>query len=174
MSLVYSSSDLKKELQQLSSAEIAALCLRLVRFKKENKELLTYLLFKADDPNAFVIEYKEEMDKQFKQVSGKSYLVAKALRKIALQMNNQIRYAGSEVVKTELLLHFCSNYINYINHHSSFKPLRGIFYRFAEKAKTAIQKLHEDLQHDYGNLYEEMLTEAEEEIYWFEKKPFLL
>ena len=114
------------------------------------------------------------MDKQFKQVSGKSYLVVKALRKIALQMNNQIRYAGSEVVKTELLLHFCSNYINFINYHSSYKPLRSVFYRSAEKVKTAIQKLHEDLQHDYGNLYEEMLTEAEEEIYWFEKKPLML
>lgn len=174
MSLVYPTSDLKKELQHLSSAEIAALCLRMVRFKKENKELLTYLLFKADDPEAFVLEYKAEMDEQFKQLPGKSYHTVKALRKIALQMNNQIRYSGSDMVKAELTLHFCSNYIHYVNYHSQYKPLRSVLYRFAEKAKLAIQKLHEDLQHDYGKLYNEMLTKAEDEIHWFEKNLLML
>jgi hypothetical protein len=174
MSLVYPSSDLKKELQQLNSEEIAAICLRLARFKKENKELLTYLLFKADDEEGFVKEYQEEMDVQFSKISGKSYLVAKTLRKIALQMNNHIRYTGSEVVKTELLLHFCRNYITYVDFHTKYKPLRNIFYRHVEKIKAALQTLHEDLHYDYGNLYEEILTKAEAEIYWFEKKSFSL
>jgi len=174
MSLVYPSSEIKKELQRLSSPEITALCLRLVRFKKENKELLTYLLFKADDEDAFIKEFKEEMDLQFGKLKGKSYLVVKGLRKIALDMNNQIRYTGSEVVKTELLLHFCTNYINYIDYRSHYKPLRNVFYRFVEKTKDAIGKLHEDLQYDYGNLYLEMLTNAEEKIYWFEKKLLML
>lgn len=174
MSLAYPTSDLKKELQHLSATELTALCLRMARFKKENKELLTYLLFKADNPEAFVQEYKEEMDNQFKQLSGKSYFVVKSLRKIALLMNNQIRYSGLEMVKVELQLHFCSNYIIYIYHHSSYKPLHSVFYRFAEKTKAVIQKMHEDLQHDYGNLYNEMLTKAEQEIHWFEKKSLML
>lgn len=174
MSLAYPTSDLKKELQHLSSAEIAALCLRMVRFKKENKELLTYLLFKADDPEAFVQEYKQEMDAQFKQLPGKSFHAVKTLRKIATLMNNQIRYSGLETVKVELLLHFCHKYIENVYHHTSYKPLQNVFYRFAEKTKAAIQKMHEDLQHDYGNLYNEMLMHAENEIHWFEKKSFWL
>lgn len=174
MATVYRSSDLKKELQQLNGNELMTLCLRLARFKKENKELLTYLLFQADDQDLFVREYKEEMDGQFKKISGKSFLVLKTLRKIATQMNNQMRYAASEVVGTELLLHFCSNYIHYVNYHTQYKPLRNIFYRFLEKLKLSILKLQEDLQYDYGLLYEAMLTEAEEEIYWFEKKQFTL
>lgn len=174
MSLVYPSTEIKKELQQLNSAEITALCLRLARFKKENKELLTYLLFKADDLDAFVKEYKEKMDIQFSSLNGKSHLVVKSLRKISLEMNNHIRYTSSDMVKTELLLHFCSSYVNYVDYHSHYKPLRNFFYRSVEKVRTAIQKLHEDLQYDYGNLYQEMLTEAEEEIYWFEKKSFML
>lgn len=174
MSLVYPSSEIKKALQQLSSAEITTLCLRLARFKKENKELLTYLLFKAEDENAFIKEYKEDMDLQFSKLKGKSYIVVKGLRKTALEMNNQIRYTGSDVVKIELLLHFCSNYITYINYRSHYKPLRNVFYRFLEKTKDAIGKLHEDLQFDYGNLYEELLTKAEDEISWFEKKLFKL
>ncbi|MGI4751335.1 MAG: hypothetical protein ACRYFB_11945 [Janthinobacterium lividum] len=174
MSLAYPTSDLKKELQHLSNAEIAALCLRMARFKKENKELLTYLLFKADDPDAFVQEYKEEMNGQFKQLPGKSYHAVKTLRKISTQMNNQIRYSGLDTVKVELLLHFCHSYIENVYHHNSYKPLHNMLYRFAEKTKVAIQKMHEDFQHDYGNLYNEMLTKAENEIHWFEKKSLTL
>lgn len=174
MSLVYPSSEIKKELQHLNVAEISALCLRLSRFKKENKELLSYLLFKADDPDAFVTECKEEMNLLFIKLNSKSHLAVKGLRKISLEMNNQIRYTGSDIVKTELLLHFCSNYIDYVNYRSHYKPLRNVFYRSAEKVKTAIAKLQEDLQHDYGNMYEEMLLKAENEIYWFEKKLFKL
>ena len=36
--------EIKKELNTLSTLEIQELCLRLSRFKKENKELLTYYL----------------------------------------------------------------------------------------------------------------------------------
>ena len=174
MATVYRSSDLKKELQQLNSNELLALCLRLARFKKENKELLTYLLFRADDQDLFIQEYKEEMDQQFKKINGTNYLVVKTVRKIATQMNNQVRYAANETVGTELLLHFCHNYINYINYHTQYKPLRNIFYRFVEKLRAGILKLEEDLQYDYGLLYEAMLTEAEAKIYWFEKKQFVL
>jgi hypothetical protein len=174
MSLVYPSSEIKKELQRLNSAEITALCLRLARFKKENKELLTYLLFKADDQDAFIKEFKEEMDLQFGKLKGKSYVVVKGLRKVTLEMNNQIRYTGSDLVKVELVLHFCNNYIKYVDYRSHYKPLRNVFYRSVEKAKTVLATLHEDLQHDYGNLYEEMLAEAEAEIYWFEKKLYKL
>ncbi|MCB0546499.1 MAG: hypothetical protein KDD19_02870 [Phaeodactylibacter sp.] len=37
--------ELKQAMDNLSAGELVELCLRLARFKKENKELLTYLLF---------------------------------------------------------------------------------------------------------------------------------
>ena len=43
--------ELKEELKHRSAAQLVELCNRLVRFKKENKELLTYLLFEAHDLN---------------------------------------------------------------------------------------------------------------------------
>ena len=42
-------SEIKTELKGLPPAQLTELCLRLARFKKENKELLTYLLFEAND-----------------------------------------------------------------------------------------------------------------------------
>jgi len=46
--------ELKDELANLSPKEIRELCLRLARFKKENKELLTYLLFESGDESVYV------------------------------------------------------------------------------------------------------------------------
>ena len=45
-------SQLKQVLRSHSPEELAEFCLRLARYKKENKELLTYLLFDADDEPA--------------------------------------------------------------------------------------------------------------------------
>jgi hypothetical protein len=52
--------DIKKEMQHLSSLQIAELCLRLARYKKENKELLAYLLFEANNEHAFIEKIKAE------------------------------------------------------------------------------------------------------------------
>jgi hypothetical protein len=39
--------EIKKELQQVDADLLQTLCLRLAKYKKENKELLGYLLFES-------------------------------------------------------------------------------------------------------------------------------
>ena len=46
--------EIKQELTNLPSTRVLDLCLRLGRFKKENKELLTYLLFEAHNIPEFI------------------------------------------------------------------------------------------------------------------------
>ena len=55
------SNELKQELQASSSKQLIELCLRLAKFKKENKELLTYLLFEANDEAAYIQSIKNEI-----------------------------------------------------------------------------------------------------------------
>ena len=45
---------IKEDLQTRSREELTELCLSLSKFKKENKELLTYLLFEASDEKLFL------------------------------------------------------------------------------------------------------------------------
>ena len=45
---------IRQELQERSSKELMEYCLRLVKFKLENKELLSYLLFEAEIGRAHV------------------------------------------------------------------------------------------------------------------------
>ena len=70
-------SEIKKELIFRSSDELMELCLRLARFKKENKELLTYLLFESEDEEAFIVGVKRRMDEQFEEINTNSYFYIK-------------------------------------------------------------------------------------------------
>ena len=46
--------ELKQELSHKSSAELLEICLNLSKFKKENKELLTYILYEADYEEGYI------------------------------------------------------------------------------------------------------------------------
>ena len=85
--------EISGELQNLSPNELRDLCLRLARFRKENKELLTYLLFEATDEAGYIESVKQEIDLQFGKVNRNSYyFIKKGLRKILLNTRKFIRY----------------------------------------------------------------------------------
>src|ERR1700742_4014043 len=74
----YGLQDIKKEIQHLNNAQVAELCLRVARFKKENKELLAYLLFEAANETAFIEKVKAEVGFIFSQLPSQSYNAAKS------------------------------------------------------------------------------------------------
>ena len=49
---------LKEELSHKSANELMELCLHLSKFKKENKEFLTYLMFESHDEEAYIESVK--------------------------------------------------------------------------------------------------------------------
>jgi len=51
--------EIKQELATIKPAALADLCLRLAKFKKENKELLTYLLFEAHNEHLYQSQLKK-------------------------------------------------------------------------------------------------------------------
>ena len=53
---------IRKELHHRSHDELMELCLRLAKFKKENKELLTYLLFEADNEEQYIQTVIEDLN----------------------------------------------------------------------------------------------------------------
>ncbi|HTH82320.1 MAG TPA: hypothetical protein VL490_05275 [Mucilaginibacter sp.] len=170
----YGLQDIKKELQHLSGLQIADLCLRLARHKKENKELLAYLLFEADNTPAFIEKVKAEAGFMFSQLPVRSYEAAKYLRKILRLLGKYIKFIALKEAEIELLINFCSNYVQYADRRTSYKPLRLILTRQVEKVRVAIGKLHEDLQYDFINEYNEMLNDADTKLAWFSKTDYLL
>ena len=153
-----SSNELKQELKELSQSKLVDLCLRLARFKKENKELLTYLLFEVDDIEAYIINIKQEIDEGFSGINTSSiYFAKKSLRKILRTANKYIRYTGSKQAEADLLLYYCVKLKQSgIAFHKS-NALNNLYEAQLKKIKAAVATLHEDLQFDYLRKLEELL-----------------
>ena len=142
--------ELKQELLNETPSKLAELCIRLARFKKENKELLTYLLFEAHDINAYIASVKKEVDIQFEAINKSNvYFVKKTLRKILRITNKFIRYSGSPIVETELLLYFCVSVKALDISINSSPVISNIYQNQLKKINKTIAAMHEDLQYDY-------------------------
>ena len=147
---VVSLSEIKQELQGLNAKEIAELCLRLARYKKENKELLAYLLFDAQDPDTYAMHIKESMDELFKEVNiSNLYLAKKTLRKILRQINKHIRFTLNKQTETELRIHFCLTLKASGIALQKNKALNSMYMNQIKKIRTALTGLHEDIQYDF-------------------------
>jgi len=142
---------LKNELEDKSSHELKELCLKLSRFKKENKELLTYLLFEAQNEEDYILSIKDEIDVLFSEINTKSYFyIRKSVRKILTNTKKYIRYSKKKETEVELLLHFCKRL-------KAFKPtikksprVQNVLIAQIKHIDKIIKTLHEDLQFDYN------------------------
>ncbi|MEN8186283.1 MAG: hypothetical protein ABFR05_04035 [Bacteroidota bacterium] len=142
--------ELKQELNTRSPKEVMDLCLRLVRFKKENKELLTYLLFEASYEEGYVESVKEEIDEQFERVNTKSpYFTRKSMRAILKNTRKYIRYSKNKETEVELLLYFCKKMKNFKPSIEYNKRLQSMFDKLIESISKKVSVLHEDLQLDF-------------------------
>ena len=148
---------LKKELQYRSDDDILHLCLRLARFKKENKELLTYLLFEADNEAGYVETVKAEMDEQFLSINTDSFFyIKKSIRKILRMLKKFIRYSSNKETEVELLLYFCEKLKDFQPSIRRNVTLTNLYERQLVYIEKKITGLHEDLQYDFGLLLDEL------------------
>ncbi|MBC8051831.1 MAG: hypothetical protein H7Y13_02075 [Sphingobacteriaceae bacterium] len=167
-------SDIKKELRSLNTESLTEICLRLAKYKKDNKELLSYLLYEAENPINYAEEVKASLLVNFQNLNRSSYTSTKELRKIVRLLAKHAKYTGSKEVELELLLWFCSNFIEFADTRSSHKPLQAIFGRQMEKVKKILPKLHEDLQFDYSTTYNQLVEEADSRVRFFNKNDFII
>jgi hypothetical protein len=144
-------SEIKRELQSLDAEALAALCLRLAKYKKENKELLTYLIFEAHDENSYVEAVKEETNDLFSTLPDRNtYLIKKTLRKILRFVNKQIKYSGHERTELELRIFFCKKVREAKVPLQHGTVLYNIYQQQLKKITATNSKLEEDLQADYS------------------------
>ncbi|MFL0354366.1 hypothetical protein [Xanthomarina sp. GH4-25] len=142
---------IKKELHHRSSEELMELCLRLSKFKKENKELLTYLLFESHDESGYIETVKQEIDEQFETINTDSYFyIKKSVRKILRNIKKYARYSLKKETEVELLLYFCKKLKDFKPSFKRNVTLTNIYERQILSIQKIVVKLHEDLQYDYN------------------------
>lgn len=154
---VASISELKKHLSTMPADELAALCIRLTKYKKDNKELLTYLLFEVDDEMGYVKSVKEEMDVLFSELRKNTlFQTKKTLAKILRYTQKQVKYSGNKRTEVELLLYYCQKLRKSGIPIQQSVAITNIYTRQIAKIKKALATLHEDLQFDYKEVMESL------------------
>ncbi len=144
-------SELRRELTHRSPKELLDICLRLSKFKKENKELLTYLLYEVDNEEGYINSIKIEVDQQFEEINSRSfYFIKKGIRKILRNIKKYIRYSKKKETEVELLLYFCTKLKEFSPSIKRSITLMNLYDRQISMVKKAVLKLDEDLQYDYG------------------------
>ena len=142
---------IKKELQHYSQKDLMDLCLRLSTFKKENKELLTYLLFESHNEHGYIESIKEHVDNQFELINTKSYFyIRKSVRKILTQIKKYVRYSKNKETEVELLIYFCQKLKDFSPSIKRSQQLLNSYNRQLLLINKIILSLHEDLQYDYS------------------------
>ncbi len=142
--------EVRDELKHRSQPELVKIILRLSRFKKENKELLTYLLFESDNEEIYVESVKSLMEESLKNVKGKTgYHQKKSVRKVLREVKKYIRYSGNKETEVALLIHFCKVLKEEYPQLMSIRVIKEVVARQTLLARVRISTLHEDLQYDY-------------------------
>ncbi len=141
---------IKDELSHRSAKELIELCLQLSRFKKENKELLTYLLFESQNEERYIETVKEQVDELFEGINTTSYFyIRKSIRKILRLIKKYIRYSKKKETEVELLIHFCTKLKHFRPSIDQSVRLQNVYNSQMGMIRKAIATLHEDLQYDY-------------------------
>lgn len=142
--------EIKKTLKNSSKEELVELCLHLARFKKESKELLTYLLFEKNDESFYIKGVKEQMLTEFDAINNSNtYYVKKGARKILRNTKKHIRFSKKKPTEIELILFFCEQLLDFHPNVKRNKVLMGIIERELARMRKITAGLHEDLQYDY-------------------------
>ena len=141
---------IKKELQHLTPEELIEIVLRVGKYKVENKELLTYLLFEAGNEDGYVEVVVEYMDGQFELLNQQHYYyIKKSVRKILRTIKKYIKFSKKPETEAALLIHFCRKLKNMEPSYTNNAVLTNMFERQLGLAEKTIAKMHEDLQYDY-------------------------
>lgn len=148
---------IKKELKSLSKEELLEHCLRVAKYKKENKELFSYLLFEAHDEQQYIEDIKEEIALDFVRILDlNTYYIKKSVRKILRNVNKKSKYSGIKTTEVELLIFFCEKMKERGFNSMKHMVLLNIYDRQLEKIRKLISGLHEDLQYDYHSMLDSL------------------
>jgi hypothetical protein len=142
--------EIKVELNSIPLNELKSICLRLAKFRLENKELISYLLFEAQNESEFIRQAKLQVEEDYKSLNKSSqFLAKKTVRKALRTTNKHIKYSGKKQTELELLIHFCKLLRKAGIELRANTVIGNIYLRQYLRIKKTFESLHEDLQYDY-------------------------
>lgn len=150
-------STIKKELQEIPQEALIELCLRLAKYKKENKELLHYLLFENSNEQKYISSINNQIEEEFEKVNvSNMFFAKKGIRRILRLANKYIKYSDYAETEIEILIHFCKQLKSLNIDYTKSAAMVNLYNNQLKKIDKAVQTLHEDLQYDFQKAIEEI------------------
>ncbi len=147
--------DIRREIAGLSPKALQEILSKVARYNKENKELISYLLFDAADEEAYIESVKKIVDEQFSELNKSNvYLAKKTIRKVLRSINKYIKYSKIDTTEIELRIYYLQSFKATKISISKYPVLTNIYLRQLDKIRSVLKKLHEDLQYDYSSTIE--------------------
>lgn len=148
---------IRKELKTLSREEVVELCEKLIKYKRENKELINYLLFESVDEGAYVKAIKEDVSEAFAATNTSGfYLAKKSIRRALRIADKYIKYSEQPETELDVRLYFCEEMNALDINFKRSKVLVNLYERQLVKINDVFSDLHEDLQYEFRNRLEKV------------------
>ncbi len=141
---------IKEAIANQSPVFLSETLLRLSRFKKENKELLTYLLFYENEEHEYIKDVKDELLELFKGINHSSvYFAKKGLRKIVRVAAKHVRYTNVDESVLEIYIYLATLFTSLPHTYKKNKQVANIYANILKKINALLNNIHPDLQYDY-------------------------
>ncbi len=141
---------IKEAISNQSPVFISETILRLSRFKKENKELLSYLLFYANEEHEYLKDVKEELLQLFEGINTSSVFIAKkSLRKILRVAGKYSRYTNIDESDLEIYIYLATLFTSLPSSFKKNKQVANMYANILKKINALLITIHSDLQYDY-------------------------
>ncbi|MFM1875715.1 MAG: hypothetical protein RL266_1452 [Bacteroidota bacterium] len=148
---------IRKELKTLSREEVIDLCEKLIKYKRDNKEFLNYILFDSLDEDGYARQIKLEVSEAFSATNTRGYYLAKKSIRRALRIANKyVKYSEKPETELDVLLHFCEELRSLSIDFRRSKVLLNLYDRQLVKINNIYQDLHEDLQFEFKTRLEQL------------------
>ena len=143
-------STIKNELQHIPQEALVELCIRMAKYKKENKELLNYLLFENTSEHEYIQTLKNEITSEFESVNVSTMFFAKkSIRRILRMANKYVKYSGLAETEIVVLIHFLKEMKALKIDYTKSAAMVNLYNSQLKKINKAMKTLHEDLQYEY-------------------------
>jgi len=120
-----------------------------LKFKKENKELITYILFEENNEELYIESVKNEIDAAFISLNKDSlYIAKKNIRKIIRIANRYIKYSSKNTTESNILIHVVYKIKESGLDLTKSQALHNLFLSILKRINKSISTMHEDLQYD--------------------------
>ncbi len=151
--------EIRKELKSLSKEEVTALCEKLAKYKRDNKEYLNYLLFDSVDEDSYAQRIKHDVAEAFNATNTSGfYLAKKSIRRALRIATKYIKYSEKKETEVDVLLFFCEEMNSLDMNWKRSKVLVNLYNRQVIKIKKLYSELHEDLQFEFSARVEQLST----------------